>query len=647
MSAPIRRATIRRFPLAIRHWPLAILSTLLFLVLLRTAWVCDDAFISFTASANLIDGMGLTFQPYERVQAFSNPLWTLIMAGVYALTGEVWISSMVLGMALSLVALAVLIPSGKQNQLQTLLIGTMALLSASFVDFSTSGLENALSHLLAVLFAAQFLKERKDARWLRNLSLLASLLLLNRPDFLFLVAPAGVYALFVAERKGKWPAILLGLLPILLWEGFSLIYYGFLLPNTWYAKLGVGEGRWFLLEKGLTYLWDTLHDDPLTVLAIAGGLATAIWGKNRKMRLLMAGVLLYTLAVTAAGGDFMRGRMLTVPFVLSLYVLLRSPLPSWSRIPLAGLVIWGLILPDCPLWSGPNYHIGRTEKPWELYRNNITDERAMYWQKTGWLANHGESEHPMRILQREARENRSRGEWNGIPQEVKVVGSIGIVGYRTQPGVHLLDEASLSEPLLARLPALQTRWWRAGHRPRAIPKGYRKKLIDSAHKMKDGNLTEYVDKLQLVTRGPLWSGARWKAIFKFLRGDFRDLIDTDYYRSGMVDLSIAAEGINGVWAKPGRWRPLRVIFPKTVTADSLHIRANSGRELSLEFSLQGQKVGEATLKPDNSRKEGNMEWYEMKLPGQLQKTGFDAVVLQAAIFHGDFVLRDLWLSGVK
>ena len=43
----------------------------------RRAWVCDDAFISFRYAENLVRGFGLVFNPGERVEGYSNFLWTM------------------------------------------------------------------------------------------------------------------------------------------------------------------------------------------------------------------------------------------------------------------------------------------------------------------------------------------------------------------------------------------------------------------------------------------------------------------------------------------------------------------------------------------------------------------------------------------
>ena len=45
----------------------------------------DDAYISYRYAQNLVDGHGLIFNVGERVEGYSNLLWTLIVAGGIAL----------------------------------------------------------------------------------------------------------------------------------------------------------------------------------------------------------------------------------------------------------------------------------------------------------------------------------------------------------------------------------------------------------------------------------------------------------------------------------------------------------------------------------------------------------------------------------
>jgi hypothetical protein len=44
-----------------------------------SAWLCDDAYITLRTVANFCHGLGLTWNPDERVQTYTHPLWMLAL----------------------------------------------------------------------------------------------------------------------------------------------------------------------------------------------------------------------------------------------------------------------------------------------------------------------------------------------------------------------------------------------------------------------------------------------------------------------------------------------------------------------------------------------------------------------------------------
>jgi arabinofuranosyltransferase len=67
---------------------------------LMNAWASEDAYISFRTVENFTAGYGLTWNPGERVQAFTHPLWVLLMSVAHGVTSEVYLTSIVLSYAL-------------------------------------------------------------------------------------------------------------------------------------------------------------------------------------------------------------------------------------------------------------------------------------------------------------------------------------------------------------------------------------------------------------------------------------------------------------------------------------------------------------------------------------------------------------------
>lgn len=139
-----------------RGWPIAVslLTVFLLVVLIRTAWLSDDAYITLRTVDNFVNGRGLTWNPGVRVQAYTHPLWMFALSILYFVTREAYYTTIVLGMSLSLFTL-LLFTFRLAVTLRAVLFGGVALiLSSSYITYSTSGLENPLTNLLLVVFFA-------------------------------------------------------------------------------------------------------------------------------------------------------------------------------------------------------------------------------------------------------------------------------------------------------------------------------------------------------------------------------------------------------------------------------------------------------------------------------------------------------------
>ena len=85
------------------------LLVILGVVLLRTAWVCDDAFITFRTVDNLVAGHGAVWNVGARVQTYTHPLWMLMLVAGRLVSGECYLTSIILGIVLTLAAGIVLV----------------------------------------------------------------------------------------------------------------------------------------------------------------------------------------------------------------------------------------------------------------------------------------------------------------------------------------------------------------------------------------------------------------------------------------------------------------------------------------------------------------------------------------------------------
>lgn len=497
---------------------LALLLTLLFgVVLVRTAWVGDDAYITMRTVDNFVHGYGLRWNTAERVQAYTHPLWMIVLSIVYAVTRDAYFTLIGIGIVVSLAAFTWVVYRASSSWPAALMAGVAMVVSKAFTDYSTSGLENPLSHLLIGLFAWLFLQGWKDARTLFRLSLVFALALMTRLDLAPLLGPAYVWRLWrafrekhVGVREGVG-AVLAGLAPLMAWELFSLVYYGFPFPNTAYAKLNTGIPRGDLVRQGLCYLMDSLRVDPVTLLTVA--LAIGIGFRNKTdQRAVTWGILLSLIYVVNVGGDFMTGRFLTPAFYLSIILLAQNEWPG--HLPLVTtivLAVLGLSMPKSPLRSDENYE----DRHFWSY-NGIADERGMFYQQAGLLRYSRENGEMPRDPHVEAG-RQARYEAEAATGRVVMVhpdGTVGFFGFEAGPRVHIVDPFALADPLLARMTAEGhvTRRWRIGHFTRSIPPGYLESLRTGENRIEDRDYARFYDKLALITRGPLWSIERLKAI---------------------------------------------------------------------------------------------------------------------------------------
>jgi arabinofuranosyltransferase len=83
-------------------------------------------------------------------------------------------------------------------------------------------------------------------------------------------------------------------------------------------------------------------------------------------------------------------------------------------------------------------------------------------------------------------------------------------GYVLGRGYHIIDPLALGDPLLARLPARPR--WRIGHYERTLPDGYFESVLTDSNRIEDPAIAAYYDTIREVTRGPLFTKRRWKAI---------------------------------------------------------------------------------------------------------------------------------------
>jgi arabinofuranosyltransferase len=504
---------------------------LLLVYLIRSAWMAEDGYISFRVVENFLNGYGLRWNVGERVQTFTDPLFVGMVTLATWVSGNVFFACCAVSLLLTLAAFLLLTRTASAAGVATV---TMVLLfSKGFMDFSVSGLENPATHLALAAYFFAYWKNRDPF----ILTLIAAFAATNRIDTILLLLPS-LCAVYVRTGPRVWKRALAGWTPYLVWTAFALFYYGFALPNTYYAKLHTGIPVRDRIFQGFVYLVNAFRCDTVTIFAICAGVAIAFLARQWWAG---AGAILYCLYVVWIGGDFMSARFFTAPLVVCVALIANywKPSPAPAVITIAVILALGMSIPSPTVLSA--------RADWGTMTvdgGGIADERAVYFQGASLLNYHRDFLWPTTFG------------WSGLGEDLKakgvkvyVFGNIGFLGYHAGPGVHVIDFNALGDALIARLPAVAGPW-RIGHHARAVPAGYEETVSTGVNKIADPNLAEYYNHLKVVICGNLWSWQRFEEIVLFNIGYYDHLLPK---RPGYTTLHY-------------HWDTMRVTEPLTLPA---------------------------------------------------------------------------------
>lgn len=251
VSAPAQQPRVQLSLMAgsSRVWNIDRRDLLVLGALILLAWVLqsfflnytvDDAFISFRYSRNLAQGEGLVFNPGERVEGFTNFLWTVYCAIPFLLGIDVlWFSKLSL-MLLAAGSLVLMVLLARQlfrgypwwfAFLPAVLLAT----HTSFTVYAVNGMETVLFVFLLLWALLVTARETVRGGWLS--AILWVLLFFTRPDgMLFFGLAWLVRFIFFRRAPGFWTWTLVFGGAALVFTVFRLLYFGHLFPNTYYVK---------------------------------------------------------------------------------------------------------------------------------------------------------------------------------------------------------------------------------------------------------------------------------------------------------------------------------------------------------------------------------------------------------------------------
>lgn len=376
------------------------------------AFYNDDAFISLRYAHNLLAGHGLVWNPGEGVEGYSNFLFVLIVASLGKLGLDLVFATKLIGLLsyLCLLAGAVLYirkefsPASDKSTVPLLSLGLVTC-SPCLIAWSLGGLETVLFASLVAAGSAMLLRVAEsprraspsghDIHALIITSLVFALATLTRFEGLLFFAVAAAFTLnFRRHATGRTHSWLALFLPFALLVGahlvFRFIYFGALVPNTWWVK---GIFGWDRIWLGCLYLFDFAVAPPYPLLLVAVTAAYCLWARrwNRPLTLLLLLMFVDAAITVYAGGDHMPAFRLCAPIVplasLFLYFALKdvrlADRQSWR------LSLTTLALAACAftlLFPGLGYRYARTTDDAAFVGRVVGEHIATHWQSGSLIA---------------------------------------------------------------------------------------------------------------------------------------------------------------------------------------------------------------------------------------------------------------------
>ena len=603
--------------------------------------------VTFRTVENLVAGDGFTWNTAERTQTATHPLWILVLSAFRFVTGELYLTAITVSLFCTTLA-AWLIARHALSTAAAIVIVPIAMLSSrTAMEYATGGLENPLVYLLIACFAGAWFGAGADAgadanpqrgRRLRDLGLLATLLVLARIDLVLLVAPC-----LLAAMRGMRPGrIALALLPGALlffgWCAFATLYFGTVIPTPGYAKaLALDLPFGALAAQGCLYLLDLCWRDPATALLLLAALGLGLKSKNALFVAPALGILLQIVYTLKIGGDFMAGRFFSAALMFAIAAL--SRLLEWrGAIVLGGgLLLCAAFAPGWPPWLDlvPPQSAAQPS-------HGITDERNYYAQSLAmWSDDRDWPEYgsfTARLFP-----DRTR-------PMVALRHAVGHDSLKAGPLVHIV-EPWICDPLLVRLPLANRQHWRIGHFTRRIPEGYLETLASGENRLHHPALREYYDALSTVLRAPVFDSERLATLGRYLAGEFDGLllqyVQEEYYEPPLITVPAARLSqpvepgtfwfdSDGIVVREGG---LRVQFKAPVQASSIVLTADGSGSGELRF-CRGDTVLAST--PFAVTTFGAVEQV-LAMPGEAR--GFEALELYPVLTGDPSVAPDPCRSG--
>jgi arabinofuranosyltransferase len=298
-------------------------------------YVVDDSFISFRYVKNFVNGNGLVYNPGERVEGYTNFLWVMILSGFLWLIPDANLLhiaqalGIIFGFATIFLAIKFSCLIHRKLDIFCLVSAAFLALNSGFCAWSTSGMETILFTFLIFLGCYLYVYYFKSKKKFIYVPILFGLAALTRPEGVLFFGITSVHMIVREYHSGKklfngrmvaWFLVFAAVyLPYYLWR-FN--YYGYPLPNTFYAKVGTGVYQYL---RGFRYIVKYLIYYGIFPFLLPLPL---IFKKKKDewIYLFFFQVAIYVAYIIYVGGDGMGFYRFVVPLAPFIYILVQEGL---------------------------------------------------------------------------------------------------------------------------------------------------------------------------------------------------------------------------------------------------------------------------------------------------------------------------------
>lgn len=363
----------------------------------QIAWLSDDSFLSMRYAENFALGNGLVFNPGEHVEGYTNFLWTIILAALYACGISMVTAATYLGLLFyTLLAITLAYSASTYHKKAGFhyipVASAFALISDDFHQWASGGLETLMFSCFSLIGMMLTRKDEHTASSVLAMGIVFSLLVLTRMDGVLIVM-AGAFSLLMPNKAGTLSDRLLtatlAMLPVMTtlaaWLLFKWHYYHDFFPTAFYSKMATQQ----YFSQGVLYLALFLKKNwSIPAFILVSIIFTTTQKRNRNSDKDIAAYLIaftvYGMYTIYTGGDFMFARkwILILPLLLLAFQVFMGSISSAKTSIITSLLFLACSAFPTSIYKDGNVviHYIANEKEFYTARNN--DQRKLQADET-------------------------------------------------------------------------------------------------------------------------------------------------------------------------------------------------------------------------------------------------------------------------